>query len=297
MNKRQAKKRLDELNRAYERHYRSNQRHSANQIQKLLKGEDTTKVEALRDRARALLDETVRERKRIHQWQREQAAVVDVVGKRIDAMLAAAKANRPRPETEKERKERERHAKAQAASHAKRTSTLASAAIEFDPRLATANRDLHVDALGANNRARSLTYKALFDRRASDATTTRVAACAQFDSLWHAAHGGDFPEPRFEPQVDTSGRERAHQEHRAGAKRKLEQLRSTIGGGAYNLLEQRIIHNLRYTTLARELQVGRNRIPGMFVKATDALVEFFGLAEAPDRARIRAYRSVEGEQR
>ena len=29
----------------------------------------------------------------------------------------------------------------------------------------------------------------------------------------------------------------------------------------------------------------------MFVKATDALVGFFGLAEAPDRARIRAYRS------
>ena len=60
MNKRQAQKRLDELSRAYERHYRSNQRHSASQIQKLLKGEDTTKVEFLRDQARARLDETVR---------------------------------------------------------------------------------------------------------------------------------------------------------------------------------------------------------------------------------------------
>jgi hypothetical protein len=294
VNKRQAKKRLDELNRAYERHYRSNQRHSANQIQKLLKGEDTTKVEELRDRARARLDEISRERKRIYRWRQDQAVMADVVGKRIDAMLAVARANRPRPETDKERKERERHAKAQAASHAKRTTTLASAAIEFDPRLATANRDLHVDALGANNRARSLTYKALFDRRASDATTTRVAACAAFDGLWHAAHAGDFPEPRFEPQVDTSGKERAHQEHRAGAKRKLEQLHRTIGREAYELLEQRIVHNVRYTTLAKIMAVGRNRLPTLFVEATDGLVEFFGLAGAPDRSRIRAYRSAEG---
>ena len=138
--------------------------------------------------------------------------------------------------------------------------------------------------------ARSLTYKALFDRRSSDATTTRVAACAQFDSLWHAAHVGDFPEPRFEPQVDTSSRERAHQEHRAGAKRKLEQLRSTIGVSQYDLLEKRIIHNLRYTTLAQYFAMGRNRLPAAFVEATDALVGFFGLAEAPDRARIEAYR-------
>ncbi len=187
--------------------------------------------------------------------------------------------------------EREKRAHRTIRASLSKADALAAAAVTYDPRLATAERDVQVESLGATHRARSLPYKALFDKRASDATPIRVVACKMFDDIWHMGHVGDFPEPRFEPQVDTSGTERAHQEKRAQAKRQLEVLRQTIGPLGYAVLEQRVVYNVRYDVLMKFFEMRKATAPKLFIEAVDRLVDHFGLADAPERTRIRSFQA------
>ena len=245
-------------------------------------GQVRSRTHARRTRdARRMLDKAAR--------LKSNAAQARVIERRMTTLREAHP--RPRPETARERKVREKAARAQAEIDLRKRRALASACVDYDSRTAPAMRELQVDSLGPNNRVRSLAYMALFDRRRRDATATRVAACATFDSLWHAAHAGDFPEPRFEPQVDSSTPERMHQERFADAKLRLEALRRRLDVMTYALLVERIVRNVRYAALT--WIGGVNTLPRRFVEATDVLVEFFGLEEFNESKRaIRAWRAV-----
>jgi hypothetical protein len=282
---------MAKANRSIESASRSFERHAERIMRMEVKGQDASKAIALRDRAE----------QKLRRWMKEADFLRGPVNraqsteKRVQLMLTAT--IKPPQETDRQRKTREKEKRQREAAHAIRSKTLASAAVDFDPRIATADRELHIDALGNANRARSLTYTALFGRRSVDATTTRVLACTAFDDIWHAAHAGEFPEPKFEPQVDSSRSDRTHQESRARAKMLLQKFHTAMGPYFYSIVEQRIVRNMSYGALARLLMIQPKALPGKFAQAVDVIAEVLRLDALPDRpGRIRAFRSDRPEQ-
>lgn len=273
----EAARAIDSASMAFERHTKRIKRMQA-------KGEDASKSIAARDKAEW----------KLQKWLKQAESL------RRSADRAQAAVTRPllQGPTEKQRRDKQKAERQRKVSNANKAKVLSSAAIKFDPRLASAERELHIDNLGSASRARSLTYTGLFARRASDATGVRVAACSAFDDLWQAAHVGDFPEPRFEPRVDATRAERTHQEKRAGAKLSLQAIRTTIGPYLYAIAEQRIIQNLSYSALSKHVDLAPHHLPPKFIRAVDGIADVLGLAVTDDRShsRIRAFRNSDDER-
>lgn len=285
MTRKDVRARLAQANRSIESASRSFERHSQRIMRMEVKGQDTSKVVQLRDRAEVKLKKWMK----AADFLRAPAYRAQATEQRVNGMLASVP--KPPQESERQRKARGKSQRQREAAHAVKTKVLSSAAIEFDPRLASADRDLHVDNLGSASRARSLTYTALFAKRMVDATATRVAACSAFDDTWHTAHVGEFPEPRFEPQVDSTRSEHTHQEAMASAKLKLQAIHTAIGPYLFAIAEQRIVRNTSYVSISRTMGIAAHHLPKQFIQAVDGIAVALGLVGQVQRSRIRAYRA------
>ncbi len=183
---------------------------------------------------------------------------------------------RPKPESKRERTERIRRERLHAQAEAARRKEMSAAGIDHDSRTASGKRDHEVQNLGGTKRARSLKHSSLFKNK-SEATYSRVRACEIYDELWHAAHIGDYPEPRFEPKVDSSGKFGVIPMN-AGAKEKLDAITKAIGAEPAALLYFRIIENWSFRAMARDGYGDERSLQFRFVAAVDAAARALGFA-------------------
>jgi hypothetical protein len=170
---------------------------------------------------------------------------------------------------------------------ADRAKDYAAAGVEYDPRLASARRDLKLENLGASNRVRSLEYARLFVQ--ATATPLRVAACAAFDNLWHNAHRGDYPEPKFESSGGNKSTSAPHPEFRAGAKIRLSRLKQRLTPLHYGILEGRVIDGFSFRYLSTTVGVSHARIHEIFAVAADQVADALGLVNDETNSRIRSW--------
>jgi hypothetical protein len=177
--------------------------------------------------------------------------------------------------------------KARAKGRADKTTDYAAAGVEYDPRLASARRDLKLENLGASNRVRSLEYARLFVQ--ATATPLRVAACAAFDNLWHNAHRGDYPEPKFESSGGNKSTSAPHPEFRAGAKIRLSRMRQRMTPLHYGVLEGRVIDGFSFRYLSTTVGVSHARIHEVFAVAADQVADILGLVNDETNSRIRSW--------
>jgi hypothetical protein len=189
--------------------------------------------------------------------------------------LAAQRAKAHRDETPKQRKERLKRERLGAQIEASRRKERNAAGMDYDPRTAAGRREPQIENLGGTKRARSASYRSLLKTQRSP---IREAACDMFENLWYAMRTGSYPNPRFEPRVDCSGRP-DRLPPAARAKEYYASLVAEIGREAEAILYLRIIENLSYAALAaaesgtfKEKQLG-----AQFVVAVDAAATFFGL--------------------
>lgn len=144
----------------------------------------------------------------------------------------------------------------------------------YDPRTAAGQREHHIEALGAKKRARTRPYADLFLRKAN-ATPERLAACDRYEELVRTSQEGLFPEPAFEPRVDSSNIQSSPLAN-AAALVSRDALRAYVGVEGEALLYLRIIDSRSARSLASEAGDER-QVQAKFTAAVDAAARFFGL--------------------
>lgn len=195
------------------------------------------------------------------------------------------KANK-RAESEEKRRAREErrkvHADAQAMARKRRE--FAAAGVEYDPRLASGQREMHVSNVREISAKRaSLVDPGSLIKRQSERTEPRIRAIAMFDELCHRAYAGLLPEPKFERGVDVSHSPAAVPEDRAGALGEMQRLAGFIGNEAQAILLLRVFQRQSFAWMA-EQGIGEERsISALFLAGTDAVARFYGFC-GPSRA-------------
>lgn len=163
----------------------------------------------------------------------------------------------------------------------------------FDRRTAGGSRELRLGNAKGKSEARVTlaAYSALI-RDPKERTEARLRAMEAFDELWHRAEAGLYPEPRFEPAVDTSAGASGVTAHRMDGLAEMQRLTAYIGRQAQALLWMRVVDRQELSAIARatgRTDSGRDRdqVSTMVMSAIDAVAAFYGFGRpAPEVERL-----------
>ena len=174
---------------------------------------------------------------------------------------------------------REQH---QRQAEAARTRELKAADVHHDPRTAAGMREIEVRGPTINKRASLAGYAAMI-ARTTDRTPPRLLALERYDVLWHRAHAGLFPNPRFERGVDTSRSLPGVPDDRATSLQEISRLAARIGDEANALLFHKVVGGHSFAWMASQGMGEPERLGVLFLAAVDALARFYGIGQ-PSKA-------------
>ncbi|KMO21410.1 hypothetical protein SQ03_03415 [Methylobacterium platani JCM 14648] len=162
------------------------------------------------------------------------------------------------------------------------------AGLEFDRRTAGGSREIRIgNARGrADQRVTLASYSALIKDQA-ERTEARLRAMAAFDDLWHRAEKGLYPEPRFEPPVDTTAGPSGVTADRVDGLAEMQRLVAYVGRQAQAMLYLRIVERMEFTAIARLIGRDKRDVSALVLSAVDSAAAFFGYARpAPEIERL-----------
>jgi len=159
--------------------------------------------------------------------------------------------------------------------------------VAFDPRTAAGQREIQIRGPAVDKRASLADYAAMIHRQ-TDRTPPRLLALERFDQLWHRAHAGQFPNPRFERGVDTSRKVGGVSDDRADQLLEVDRLKARIGEEMFAVLFHLVIGGHSFTWMAGQGMGESERLDVLFLAAIDATARHFGLRE-----RSRAVEAME----
>lgn len=160
--------------------------------------------------------------------------------------------------------------------------------LEFDRRTAGGSREIRLGNARGKSEARVAlaSYSALITAQ-KDRTDARLRAMAQFDELWHRSEKGLYPEPRFEPPVDTTAGPSGVTADRVDGLADMQRLVAYIGRQAQALLYLRIVDRMEFTAIARLTGHGRQEVAAMVLSAVDSVAAFYGYSRpTPEVERL-----------
>ncbi len=105
-----------------------------------------------------------------------------------------------------------------------------------------------------------------------------------FDELWHRAEAGLYPEPRFEPAVDTSAGASGITAHRMDGLAEMQRLTAYIGRQAQALLKMRIVDRMEVQAIARIGDRDPEGIGALIHAAIDGVAAFYGFGRPAPRS-------------
>lgn len=160
----------------------------------------------------------------------------------------------------------------------------------FDRRTAGGSREIRVGNAKGRSEARVtlVSYGALI-RDPKERTEARLRAMEAFDELWHRAEGGLYPEPRFEPAVDTSAGASGVTAHRMDGLAEMQRLTAYIGRQAQALLWMRVVDRQDFTAIARVTGRDARDVSALVLSAVDSVAAFYSFGRpAPEVERLDA---------
>ncbi len=173
------------------------------------------------------------------------------------------------------------------AARAKSLRTL-DAGLTFDRRTAGGSREIVLGNAKGKSEARVTlaSYGALI-KEPKERTEPRLRAMEAFDELWHRAEAGLYPEPRFEPAVDTSAGASGVTAHRMDGLAEMQRLTAYIGRQAQALLWMRIVDRQELQAIARVAGRDPREVTAIVFAALDGVAAFYGFGRAaPEVERL-----------
>lgn len=154
--------------------------------------------------------------------------------------------------------------------------------LTFDRRTAGGGRDIRLGNVKDKSEARVAlaTYSALI-KDPKKRTEARLRAMEKFDELWHRAEAGLYPEPRFEPAVDTSAGASGVTAHRMDGLAEMQRLTAYIGRQAQALLKMRVVERMEIQAIARIADRDPEDIGALIHAAIDGVAGFYGYSLQP----------------
>lgn len=198
------------------------------------------------------------------------------------ARAAELAASTPQPvtlspkEERKRAKEAEKRERLAVQGDAKAIRDRKAAQVDHDPRTAAGQREIEVRGPAVDKRA-SIKDLASLIARQTDRTPPRLAALQHFENLYHRAHAGLFPAPRFEQGVDTSRKPASVSNDRAVSLQALSAVEARLGADLYAVLFARVIEGRTIAAIAAERGADPEKLGAVFMFAVDAAVGHFGL--------------------
>jgi hypothetical protein len=162
--------------------------------------------------------------------------------------------------------------------------------LTFDRRIAGGSREIRLGNAKGRSKARLTLagYGALI-RDPKERTEARLRAMEAFDELWHRAEVGLYPEPRFEPAVDTSAGASGITAHRMDGLAEMQRLTAYIGRQAQALLWMRVVDRQDFTAIARVTGRDARDVSALVLSAIDSVAGFYGFGRpAPEVERLDA---------
>lgn len=159
--------------------------------------------------------------------------------------------------------------------------------VAFDPRTAAEQREIQIRGPAVDKRASLADYAAMIHRM-TDRTPPRLLALEGFNQLWHRAHAGQFPNPRFERSVATSRRLGSVSDDCADQLLEVGRLKGRVGEELFAVLFHRVIGGHSFTWMACQRMGEPEKLGMLFLAAIDATARHFGLRE-----RSRAFEAME----
>ncbi len=156
--------------------------------------------------------------------------------------------------------------------------------LTLDRRTAGGSREIVLGNAKGKSEARVTlaSYSALI-KKPKDRTEPRLRAMEAFDELWHRAEAGLYPEPRFEPAVDTSAGASGITAHRMDGLAEMQRLTAYIGRQAQALLKMRIVDRMEVQAIARIGDRDPEGIGALIHAAIDGVAAFYGFGRpAPE---------------
>ncbi len=149
----------------------------------------------------------------------------------------------------------------------------------FDRRTAGGSRDIRLGNVRGKSDARITlaSYGALI-RDPKERTEARLRAMEAFDELWHRAEAGLYPEPRFEPAVDTSAGHSGVTAHRMEGLAEIQRLTAYIGRQSQALLWMRVVDRQEFTAIARVTGRDARDVSALVLSAIDGVAAFYGFS-------------------
>jgi hypothetical protein len=198
------------------------------------------------------------------------------------AMELAAATPHPKAISAKEQrrlaKEQEKRDRLAQQGQAQRRRDEKAAGVDHDPRTAAGQREIQIRGPAVDKRASLADYANLIHRQ-TDRTPPRLLALERFDALWHRAHAGQFPNPRFERGVDTSRKIGGVSDDRAESLRLIGDVKTRIGEEFFAILFHRVINGHSFSWMASQGMGESERLGVLFLAAIDATARHFGLRE------------------
>lgn len=173
------------------------------------------------------------------------------------------------------------------AARAKSLRTL-DAGLTFDRRTAGGSREIVLGNAKGKSEARVTlaSYGALI-KEPKERTEPRLRAMEAFDELWHRAEAGLYPEPRFEPAVDTSAGASGVTAHRMDGLAEMQRLTAYIGRQAQALLWMRVVDRQELQAIARVAGRDPREVSAIVLAALDGVAAFYGFGRAaPEVERL-----------
>lgn len=160
--------------------------------------------------------------------------------------------------------------------------------LTFDRRTAGGSRELRLGNAKGKSEARVTlaAYGALI-KDPKERTEARLRAMEAFDELWHRAEAGLYPEPRFEPAVDTSAGASGVTAHRMDGLAEMQRLTAYVGRQAQALLWMRVVDRQELQAIARVSGREPRDIAALVLSAIDSVAAFYGFGRpAPEVERL-----------
>ncbi|KMO18890.1 hypothetical protein QR78_14350 [Methylobacterium indicum] len=173
------------------------------------------------------------------------------------------------------------------AARAKSLRTL-DAGLTFDRRTAGGSREIVLGNAKGKSEARVTlaSYGALI-KEPKERTEPRLRAMEAFDELWHRAEAGLYPEPRFEPAVDTSAGASGVTAHRMDGLAEMQRLTAYIGRQGQALLWMRVVDRQELQAIARVAGRDPREVTAIVFAALDGVAAFYGFGRAaPEVERL-----------
>jgi hypothetical protein len=149
--------------------------------------------------------------------------------------------------------------------------------LTFDRRTAGGSREIRLGNAKGKSEARVTLagYSALI-RDPKERTDARLRSMEAFDELWHRAEAGLYPEPRFEPAVDTSAGASSVTAYRMDGLAEMQRLTAYIGRQAQALLWMRVVDRQDFTAIARATGRDARDVSALVLSGIDSVAAFYG---------------------